>query len=164
MLTLENSPGLAEILMREHLGGATGEQFVRWAQDALEQGHDSPSLLRLAIEEPPFFTPDLRRLFEAATREIAIEHVSFEQARAFYAQSVGKHLAAASAAPREIAQTLARIFPPHMTSAPFDTWWQLEEAFECEYCLRGVELRGEVLDQAILDELEDLLRLNWRAV
>lgn len=163
MLTLENSPGLAEILMNEQFEGTTGEQFVKWAQDALEQGHDSPSLLKLAIEEPPFFTPDLRRLFASATSEIQIQQVAFEQARVFHAQTIAKQLNSVAASPLEIAERLARIFPPHSSSAPFDIWWQLEEAFECDYCLRGLELRGKVLDQAIFEELDNLLRFNWRA-
>jgi len=163
MLTLENSPGLAEILMEEHLDGATGDRLVKWAQDALEQGHDSPSLLKLAIEEPPFFTPDLRRFFESATLEIQIEQVTFEQARVFHAQTVAVKLNLAAASPFEIAWKLARIFPPHSTSGPFSIWWPLEEAFECDYCLRGVELHGKALHQAIQEELENLLRFHWRA-
>ena len=50
MLTLQNSPGLAELLMHERADGAADDQFVKWAQDALEAGHDSPSLLRLAVQ------------------------------------------------------------------------------------------------------------------
>ena len=163
MLTLDNSPGLAEILMNDHLDGVTAEALVKWAQDALEQGHDNAPLLKLAIEEPPYFTPDLRLLFQEATHEIGIEEITFDQARAFYAQSVGRRLAAASASPREIAERLARIFPPHMTPPPFDIWWKLDDSIDCDHCLEGMTQAGKVLDQVIADELANLLRFDWRA-
>lgn len=56
-------PGLAEILINDHLDGVTAEALVKWAQDALDQGHENAPLLKLAIKEPPYFTPDLRRLY-----------------------------------------------------------------------------------------------------
>lgn len=162
MLTLENSPGLAELLVTEAKVETTGEQFVRWAQDSLEQGHDSPSLLRLAIEEPPFWGPDLRRLFHSTVAEIGIEPVSARQAMVFHAQEVAVRLVTNNATPEEIATLFARMFPSHEAEAPFSVWWELEEAFSCDYCREGVQLRGAALHQAILDELNVLLSLNWR--
>src|SRR5437016_3379042 len=101
MLTLENSPGLAELLMNENAEGARDEQFVTWAQDALEAGHDSPALLRLAVQDPPFFRPDLRKLFLATSYELGIEHVSFEQARIFYAQEIARRLQSSAGTPQQ---------------------------------------------------------------
>jgi hypothetical protein len=164
MLTLENSRGLAAILIEEDLDGAHGEDLVQWAQDALEQGHHSPSLIRLAIEEPPFFTPDLRRLFHEAVQELGYEPVGFERARAFHAQAIAIELLSASASPREIAGKLSRLYPPERSSPPFAAWWQLDEAFDCDYCLQQVTVGGQTLDETVYKELEALLHFDWRSV
>ena len=56
MLTVDNSPGLAAVLAARCLDVLRAEQLVTWAQRALECGFDTPSVVRLAMEEEPFFT------------------------------------------------------------------------------------------------------------
>lgn len=163
MLTLENSSGLAAVLVAQYFDYLRAEQLVRWAQDALSEGHDTPSILRLAIAEPPFFTPDLMRLFESALSEAGIEQVTIEQARIFHAQRVLEEMLSSAQPARAIAAQLAQLFPAHDTLRRVGEWWLLEEAFWCEYCRVQAVTAGESIERVVLNNASTLLNIDWRA-
>jgi hypothetical protein len=144
----------------EYRGGARAEEYVAWAQDALEAGHDSPALLRLAIEEPPFFTPDLRALFEAAVDELGLEKISGEQALIIHAQDVARRLAAGELHPREAATLLSNIFPPDLAPRGFTDWYLVHD---CDYCRESFAGPDRTLEQAIRAEASKLRDVDWRA-
>jgi len=153
--------GYLALLSAEYRSAATAEQYVSWAQDALEQGLDSPALLRLAIEEPPFFTPDLKRLFDAAVAELMIEPVRGEQALIAHAQEVAIKLLNHDITPINAGRQIARIFDVNVAPAGLTNWFLIGEAEYCEYCAASFA-GDQPLERAIVEEATKLLALDWR--
>lgn len=159
--TAESIKGYIALLSAEYRSAATAEQYVHWAQDALEQGLDSPALLRLAIEDPPFFTPDLKRLFGAAVAELEIERITGEQALIAHAQELAVKLLNHDLSPRDAGRQIARIFDLDVAPSGFTHWYLIDEAEYCEYC--AASFAGDKpLESAIVEEATKLLAYNWR--
>lgn len=160
---IEEVPGIAVILAAEMLDLIRAEQYVSWAQDALASGLDTPSILSLAIEEPPYFTPDLQKLFAKIVRELNVEQITRDQAMVLHAQTVARMITSGSFTPREGAQALAELFPSHVAPRVLSEWWRLDEAYDCDYCRMGVLERYSTIEEAILDEARRLELADWRA-
>lgn len=159
--TADSVSGYFAVISAEYRSEATAEAYVRWAQDALEQGLESPALLRLAVQDPPFFTPDLKRLFDAAVSELQIEPVTGEQALIAHAQEVAIRLARREISPRDAGRRIARIFDSNVAPSGLTHWSLIDEAEFCEYC--AAAFGGDrPLESAILEEATKLLALDWR--
>ena len=162
MRAADEVPGLAKILASEAFDTARGEQYVQWAQNALAAGLETPSVLRLAIEEPPFFTPDLQKLFRLALSELKVEPITDEEAMVLYAQQVARPILSGAMTPRDGARLFATLFPPHRTPAALGEWWKLDEAYDCDYCRTGVLQNYRSIEEAILAEARSLIAASWR--
>lgn len=163
MLAAETVKGYAAIRSAEYRAVARAEEYVAWAQDMLEAGLDSPALLRLAIVDPPWFTPDLRRLFDRAVEELEIEPLAGEQALILHAQQVAQELLAATVPPLEAGSLIVEILTVHDAPPGLGQWSLVDEANWCDYCRDSFAGAGRTLEQAILEEATKLLALDWRA-
>lgn len=158
----ENVARVAEIWSAEYRGVARAEQYVEWAQEMLARGYDSPSLLRLAVQDPPFFTPDIKHLFDQALGELHIEPVRGPQALVLHAQRIARELLSGAIAPRTASAELAKIFTIDLAPPGCRDWQLLDEADWCEYCAQRFAGDGQTLEDAILERAETLLRADWR--
>jgi len=115
------------------LGVAPDEEYVTWAQALLET-HDSPSLRGLAVEEPPYFRPQLSRLFRTVFAELGEPVPEGPQAVTLLARLVAQQcLAGALPLSEGVAQLyrLSSAFPGQLD----DGFWQVaDEAPDCDYC------------------------------
>jgi hypothetical protein len=161
VIPADSIKGYFALLSAEYRSAATGEQYVSWAQDALEQGLDSSALLRLAIEDPPFFTPHLKCLFDAAVAELMVEPVSGEQALIAHAQEVASKLLNHEASPLDAGRQIARIFALVVTPAGFTHWHLIDDAEYCEYCAASFA-GDQPLESAIVEDATKLLAIDWR--
>lgn len=162
MLRADTVKGYAALRSAEYRSVARAEEYVEWAQHALEAELETPSVLRLAIQDPPFFTPDLRRLFDAAVAELGIEPLSGEQALVLHAQQIAAQLRAGSISPIDAGLQIARIFTLEMGPPEFGQWQLIDEALDCDYC-RASFAGDQTLDDAIVEEAAKLLDFDWRA-
>jgi hypothetical protein len=164
-LRIDDVPGLPLLLAAEALELATAEQYVVWAQDALTADFDSPSLLQLAIEEPPYFTPDLRKRFHSALDELNVtERITLDQAMLLHAQQFARAMLAGNLSPRECAERIESLFPDASASLLRADWVQLDEAYDCDYCLSCVLATHPSIEAAIEDAARSLAAANWREV
>jgi hypothetical protein len=133
MTDIRDIPGTARLVA----GVGGGEDFVAWAIAALELEFDTPSVVRLAVEEPPFFEPSLRQRFEWALDEIQMTRVAPRVARIIWAQEVAAELEAGRMSPSRCASLISEIFAGEDVPASFDDWAALDETRNCELCGYG---------------------------
>ena len=162
MHAAETVKGFAAIRSAEYRGVARAETYVLWAQDMLEAGLESAALLRLAVADVPYFTPDLKRLFDLAVEEAGIEPLSGTPALILHGQQVAADFLAGFIRPGEAGAMLAEIFTPELAPPGFGHWQQLDEASWCDYCRESFTGPDRTLDQAIVEEATKLLAIRWR--
>jgi hypothetical protein len=153
---LLTAPGTVALVVADILGAAPDGEYVAWAQ-ALLESHDSPSLRQLAVEEPPFFRPQLSRLFRAVFTEAGEPFPDGPQAVALLARSVAQ-LCLAGALPLSegVAQLyrLSSAFPGQLD----DGFWQVaDEAPDCDYCWGEATGTYPSLEAAIRAHLLELV-------
>jgi NAD(P)-dependent dehydrogenase (short-subunit alcohol dehydrogenase family) len=85
-------PGSPQLLSARVRGPAPGEAYVAVAQTALEAGFDTPGTLRLAIQDPPFFTPDLGRILVEMLRECDVRELIGDDALILHARVVAARI------------------------------------------------------------------------
>ena len=156
---LITAPGTVALLVADILGAAPDGEYVAWAQ-ALLDAHDSPSLRQLAVEEPPFFRPQLSRLFRAVFTEVGEPFPDGPQAVALLARSVAQQcLAGALPFSEGVAQLyrLSSAFPGQLD----DGFWQVaDEAPDCDYCWDEATGTYPSLEAAIRAHLLELVGLG----
>lgn len=163
MRSPETIRGYAAIRSAEYRSVARAETYVEWAQDMLEEGFESPALLSLAIADPPYFTPDLKRLFDTAAEHLAIEPLSGPQALVLHAMQVAAELTARSVSPTQAGALIASIFTADIAPPGFGQWQLIDEASWCDYCRQSFVGDGRTLEEAIIAEATKLLTVSWRA-
>jgi hypothetical protein len=150
--------GLPELLSCRVRGIARAEEYVAVAQNALERGFDTPSVLRLAIEEPPFFTPDLDRLLQALLQECDIAEPTADAALIAHAQMIAIEIVSGRLQPGIGAEQLSEIFTLDHTPEGFGSWMTIAEGLWCDYC-RDTAMQGHAsFEDAIVAEAEAILR------
>jgi hypothetical protein len=162
MRTADSINGYAAIRSGQVRDAVTAEEYVSWAQDALEAGYESAAIMKLAVADPPFFTPDLARLFEQAAVELEIEQISAEQALILHAQQVAIQLLLNQCDPRTAASRISTILPPDLAPAGFAHWHQLDEAYGCVYCAVSAVGSRASLEAAIIEDAQVLAAHEWR--
>jgi hypothetical protein len=105
----------------------------------------------------------LKRLFDQAVDELQMEPLSGQSALILHAQQVALELLAGSIAPRHASALLAQIFTPDVAPPGFGRWQQVDEANWCDYCRESFARPDRTLDQAIVEEAEKILSMDWRA-
>jgi hypothetical protein len=161
----ETEPGVVRLVYARALGQDRAEEYVNWALAALERGRESESLVRLAVAEPPFCTPDIRLLFDRAWNDLGVAPVSTPQAHLLFARQVARDIVEGRLSPEAGATALGHEFNPFNIPLPvLGVWWQLKEAYTCDYCRAQVAASGGTVDGAVVAAAEKLLALDWRAV
>ena len=158
----EDFPQLISLVYARALGIDRVEQYVEWAQGALELGFDGKNLIRLAVADPPLWMPEVRGLFEAALGELRLPVVTRRQALLLGARQVARGIVEGRITPAAGAAELSATFPTFDAAAPLDVWWPLNEAYECEYCRSDMVPSGLSVDEAVILEARALIDLNWR--
>ncbi len=159
----EDFPRLVPLVYARACGVDRAEQYVEWAQTALELGFGGGNLMRLAVADAPLFMPAVRGLFEAALGELGLPSVTDRQALLLGARQVARRIVDGSIPPAAGAAELREALPPFEATPPLDAWWQLDEAYDCEYCRSVIVPSGQSVDEAVIAKARELLNLNWRA-
>ena len=163
MMNPEDFPGLVPLVYARARGFDRTEQYVDWAQAALELGFDGKNLLRLAVAEPPFFRPTVQALFEATLAELGLPTISEHQALLLGARQTARRIIDGSITPAAGAAELRAAFPAcEAPPPPLDAWWQLDEAYECSYCRSVVAPNGVSVDEAVIAKAKELSHMDWR--
>jgi hypothetical protein len=149
---------LPELLSARVRACARAEDYVAVAQNALEAGFDTPSTLRLAIEEPPFFTPDLERVFAEMLRECDIAEPSADSALINHAKIVAVAIVAGTLSPTFGAEQISEIFTVDHTPEGFRAWTMIAEGLWCEYCRESASQGHDSFESAVVAEAETILR------
>ncbi len=164
----ESMPDFARLAYTRARGMDRAEDYVEWAQAAFERGLESESLTRLAVAEQPFFTPDLRALFDRAGEELGIAPITRRQGILLGARDLARGIIEGRIPPGDGAASLNHLFSPYVRDGvPFPEmqhWRRLDDAYDCEHCRAIVEEAGKPLDEAVLDAARNLLLLDWRSV
>jgi len=158
----EDFPDLVSLVYARARGLDRAEQYVEWAQRALEPGFDGKNLIRLAVADPPLWMPAVRELFEAALSELELPAITDRQALLLGAHQTARGIVEGRITPAAGAAELAAAFSP-FEGVPLDAWWQLDEAYWCEYC-RSVILQDALsVDEAVISQASESYREYRRA-
>ncbi len=157
----EDFPQLVSLVYARALGIDRAEQYVEWAQGALELGFDGKNLIRLAVADPPLWMPAVQGLFEAALGELGLPVVTRRQALLLGARQIARGIVEGRITPAAGAAELGAAFYP-LEAAPLNAWGQLAEAYECEYCRSDMVPSGLSVDEAVILKARELIGLNWR--
>ena len=154
-MTILDEPATVPLLVAELDGALPGELYVSWALSLLGT-YDSPSLLRLAIEEPPHFTPALARLFRATFAELGVPFPSPVESLRLRATQIAREALSGGSSASEAAWQLCQLAEKH-EGVPDAAFWQAaDEAPVCDYC-HEVATRGHPsLEAAIRSHLSHL--------
>ena len=159
MTATREIPGTARFFVEQ----GSAEELIAWAQNTLELGYDSRSLLRLAVEDTSSFPPDVRRLFDAAVDELGIAPIDPAEGRLLWAQEIAQHLKDGLISPSTCASKVAGIFAGEDVSRDLGRWVDLDEMRNCEGCGYGADVAAPDLDAAIRRQAEELLSLGKQA-
>ena len=158
----EDFPQLVPLLYARVRGFDRAEQYVEWAQTALEHGFAGTNVIRLAVADPPLWMPAVQGLFEAALGELGLPVLTNRQALLLGARQIARGIVEGRITPAAGAAELSAAFSPFEAAAPLDAWWQLDEAYECEYCRSVMVPSGLSVDEAVIAKARELVSLNWR--
>ena len=155
-MSILDEPSTVSLLVAELDDALPGEHYVSWALDLLGT-YDSPSLLRLANEEPPYCTPDLARLFSATFAELGVPFPAPVDALRLRARHIAREALAGFLPLSEATSQLCHLAESH-EGVPDGAFWQAaDEAPICDYC-SDFAMKGHTsLEAAIRSHLTALL-------
>ncbi len=155
-MTILEEPSTVSLLVAELDETLPGERYVSWAL-ALLGTYDSPSLLRLAIEEPPYFTPALARLFRATFAELGVPFPAPVDSLRLRAIQIAGEAIAGVLPLSEATSQLCHLAENH-EGVPDGAFWQAaDEAPVCDYCNDFATKGHASLEAAIRSHLTALL-------
>jgi hypothetical protein len=138
-------------------GSSTGDDYVLWASDALTQGHDTPTLRRLAGLDTPANWFQAHEMFEQVVGELGVPLPTSDEARRAYLAAVALAIVEGRTSPEEGLEVIHRaVVSPLQHPADLQPW--------CDLCDEWVSAKCELLvgqerDDEVLRLARESLRL-----
>jgi len=149
------SAELFEALIKWAADNVTGDDYVKWAIAALENGFDSPNLRILAGLPSPAWRSDAEPYLFRALEELQIAIPNRDEVFREYAKEIARKIVNAEISPKEGAELIeSRVVSPLNHPEDLIAWCYLSEGLDPK---TYANLVRKNLDQAIHSQAMDLL-------
>jgi hypothetical protein len=138
-----------KLLVEQHMGMATYEQYVDWAVSCLEAGIDSKNICILASLQKPLYSSEVEDYFNRSLKDLGWELPDPKECIIEYARSFAKEILSGYVSPLEGCRKIYRVVVALQYPRELMSWLYLDEGLEPETYR---DLEGEELDEAIIKE------------